>query len=514
MKGLDTLGEDIEAYLARHERKELVRLLTAGSVDDGKSTLIGRLLYDTQTIYEDQLAAVRRDSQRKSSVPGAIDLSLLMDGLRAEREQGITIDVAYRYFSTAHRKFIIADCPGHEQYTRNMATGASNCDLAVILIDARHGVQRQTKRHSFIVSLLGIRHVVVAVNKMDLVGWSEEVFERIREEYADFAARLDIGDLRFTPLSALSGDNVVEASANMPWYEGETLLHYLETVHIASDRNLVDLRFPVQYVNRPNLDFRGFSGTVASGIVRPGDEIVAVPSGQKSRVRTIASYDGELAEAFPPMAVTLTLEDEIDVSRGDALVHPGNLPRVDRSFEAMVVWMAEEPLTPGKGYLFKQTTNLVSGQVSAIRYRVDVNTLHRDGAEAIAMNEVARCRVTVNRPIAFDPYRRNRTTGAFIVIDRLTNRTVGAGMILDRSDEADQIAEGGAEAAAKALSVLLTGRGLDDRLLELSVRSPEPERLSTADLTLDLSTLSEEEAVDRLVRFLRQRGLFLRPPTG
>jgi bifunctional enzyme CysN/CysC len=427
-------GEDIDTYLARHERKELVRLLTAGSVDDGKSTLIGRLLYDTRTIYEDQLAAVHRDSERRGSVGGAIDLSLLTDGLRAEREQGITIDVAYRYFSTAHRKFIIADCPGHEQYTRNMATGASNCDLAVILIDARYGVQRQTKRHSFIVSLLGIRHVVVAVNKMDLVGWSEEVFERIRADYTDFATRLEMGDLRFTPLSALAGDNVVDPSSHMPWYQGETLLHYLETVHVASDRNLVDFRFPVQYVNRPNLDFRGFSGTVASGIVRPGDEIVVSPSGQRSRVKSIVAYEGELAEAFPPMAVTLTLEDEIDISRGDALAHPGNLPRVDRAFEAMVVWMAEEPLTPGRAYLFKHTTNLVSGQVAAIRYRVDVNTLHRGEADSLAMNEVARCRIVVNRPLAFDPYRQNRTTGAFIVIDRRSNRTVGAGMILDRVD--------------------------------------------------------------------------------
>jgi bifunctional enzyme CysN/CysC len=455
------MGEDIETYLARHERKELVRLLTAGSVDDGKSTLIGRLLYDTQTIYEDQLAAVHRDSERRGSVGGAIDLSLLTDGLRAEREQGITIDVAYRYFSTAHRKFIIADCPGHEQYTRNMATGASNCDLAVILIDARYGVQRQTKRHSFIVSLLGIRHVVVAVNKMDLVGWSEEVFERIRADYTDFATRLEMGDLRFTPLSALAGDNVVEPSTHMPWYQGETLLHYLETVHVASDRNLVDFRFPVQYVNRPNLDFRGFSGTVASGIVRPGDEIVVAPSGQRSRVKSIVAYEGELAEAFPPMAVTLTLEDEIDISRGDALAHPGNLPRVDRAFEAMVVWMAEEPLTPGRAYLFKHTTNLVSGQVAAIRYRVDVNTLHRGEADSLAMNEVARCRIVVNRPLAFDPYRQNRTTGAFIVIDRRSNRTVGAGMILDRPDLAetadDRWAGDTPEAARAAQASQVTG---------------------------------------------------------
>ncbi len=315
--------EDIGAYLAAQERKELLRFLTAGSVDDGKSTLIGRLLYDTQLIYEDQLAAVKRDSERKGTTGGAIDLSLLMDGLKAEREQGITIDVAYRYFSTSRRKFIIADCPGHEQYTRNMATGASNCDLAIILIDARHGVQRQTRRHSFIVSLLGIRHVVVAINKMDLVGWSESRFDEIRHEYADFATRLDMRDLRFIPLSALLGDNLVEPSAHMPWYQGETLLRLLETVHIASDRNLIDFRLPVQYVNRPNLDFRGFCGTVASGVVRQGDEVMVLPSGQRSRVKALVTYEGDVPQAFPPMAVTVVLEDEIDVSRGSMLVHPG-----------------------------------------------------------------------------------------------------------------------------------------------------------------------------------------------
>jgi bifunctional enzyme CysN/CysC len=464
MVRLDTLGEDIDAYLARHERKELVRLLTAGSVDDGKSTLIGRLLYDTQTIYEDQLAAVKKDSERRGSTGGALDLSLLMDGLRAEREQGITIDVAYRYFSTAQRKFIIADCPGHEQYTRNMATGASNSDLAVILVDARHGVQQQTKRHSFIVSLLGIRHVVVAINKMDLVGWSEEVFERIKADYSSFAARLEMPDLRFTPLSALLGDNIVEPSTHMPWYGGETLLHYLETVHVASDRNLIDLRFPVQYVNRPNLDFRGFSGTVASGVVKPGDEVMVVPSGRRTHVEAIVSYEGELAEAYPPMAVTLTLADEVDASRGDVLVHPGNLPRLDRTFDAMIVWMADEPLVAGQGYLFKHTTSVVGGQVSEIRYRIDVNTLHRDQTTALAMNEVARCAVRVNRPIAFDPYRQNRATGSFIVIDRRTNRTVGAGMILDRRSSLgllDDHWEGdtpAAAAAAQASQVTLAER--------------------------------------------------------
>jgi bifunctional enzyme CysN/CysC len=432
---------DIDAYLVQHERKELLRFLTAGSVDDGKSTLIGRLLYDTQTIYDDQLAAVRRDSERRAATGPDIDLSLLMDGLRAEREQGITIDVAYRYFSTSKRKFIIADCPGHEQYTRNMATGASNCDLAIVLVDARQGVLRQTRRHSFIVSLLGIRHVVVAVNKMDLVDWSAEVFERIKDEYSQFATRLDIRDLRFIPLSALKGDNVVEPSARMPWYQGETLLHYLETVHIASDRNLIDLRFPVQYVNRPSADFRGFSGTVASGVLREGDELVVLPSGRTSRVKSIVTADGPLPEAWPPMAVTVTLDDEIDVSRGDMLVHPANVPRLEQTFEAMIVWMADEPLVPGKPYQVKHTTNVVSGRVSRLHYRVDVNTLSRNLVPSLAMNEVGRCTVVVNRPLAFDPYQQNRVTGAFIVIDRLSHGTVGAGMILDRRTSDDVLAD-------------------------------------------------------------------------
>jgi bifunctional enzyme CysN/CysC len=428
----DAVATDITTFLAQQEKKELLRFLTAGNVDDGKSTLLGRLLYDTQLIYEDQLAAVRRDSERQGTTGGEIDLALLMDGLKAEREQGITIDVAYRYFSTSRRKFIIADCPGHEQYTRNMATGASNCDLAIILIDARHGVQQQTRRHSFIVSLLGIRHVVVAINKMDLVGWSEEVFERIKQEYVEFATRLEMNDLRVVPISALKGDNIVEPGTHAPWYQGETLLHLLETVHIASDRNLIDLRFPVQYVNRPNLDFRGFSGTVASGVIREGEEIMVLPSKQRSRVKSIVTYDGTVAEAFPPMAVTVVLEDEIDVSRGSLLVHPHNVPRVDRTVEAMLVWMGEEPMTPGKPYLVKQTTNLVTGTVSRLRYRVDVNTLRREQADGLAMNEVGRCTLTLSRPVAVDPYRQNRTMGAFIVIDRLTNRTVGAGMVLDR----------------------------------------------------------------------------------
>ena len=429
----ELIASDIDTYLAQHERKELVRFLTCGSVDDGKSTLIGRLLFDTQTIYEDQLAAVKKDSERRAPGSGALDLSLLTDGLRAEREQGITIDVAYRYFSTARRKFIIADTPGHEQYTRNMATGASTCDVAIILVDARKGVVSQTRRHSFIASLLGIRHVVVAVNKMDLVDHSEAVFERIREEYAAFADKLEFSDLRFIPVSALNGDNVVQPGPNMPWYHGETLLHYLDTVHVSSDRNLIDFRFPVQYVNRPNLDFRGFAGTIASGVVRSGDEVVALPSGARSRVRSIVSWDGEVPEAFAPMAVTLTLEDEIDVSRGDMLVRPNNVPRVDHDLDAMVVWMAEEPLRPGRQYWIKHTTSLIAGTVSSLRYRISVDTLQRQPTETLQMNEVGRAIVTVSRPLSFDAYRQNRATGAFIVVDRMTNGTVGAGMIVDRA---------------------------------------------------------------------------------
>ena len=456
----DAAATDITTFLAQQEKKELLRFLTAGNVDDGKSTLIGRLLYDTQLIYEDQLAAVRRDSERQGTTGGEIDLALLMDGLKAEREQGITIDVAYRYFSTSKRKFIIADCPGHEQYTRNMATGASNCDLAIILIDARYGVQQQTRRHSFIVSLLGIKHVVVAINKMDLVGWSEEVFETIKREYVEFATRLEMNDLRVVPISALKGDNIVEPSTNAPWYQGETLLHLLETVHIASDRNLIDLRFPVQYVNRPNLDFRGFSGTVASGVIRQGDEIMVLPSNQRSRVKAIATYDGDVPEAFPPMAVTVVLEDEIDVSRGSLIVHPHNVPRVDRTFEAMLVWMGEEPMAPSKPYLVKQTTNLVTGTVSRLRYRVDVNSLRREPADGLAMNEVGRCTVTLSRPVAVDAYRQNRTMGAFIVIDRLTNRTVGAGMVLDRrvsEDAAPSAWDGDTREAALAAAPTAVG---------------------------------------------------------
>lgn len=430
----DLIATDINEYLLQHEQKELMRFITCGSVDDGKSTLIGRLLYESKMIFEDQIAAIQRDTQRFGTTGGEIDLALLTDGLEDERQQGITIDVAYRYFSTDKRKFIIADTPGHEQYTRNMATGASTADLAIILIDARQGVLVQTRRHSFLVSLLGIKHIVVAVNKMDLVDFSQERFEEIKREYTDFAARLDLPDVHFMPISALKGDNVVAPSEKMPWFNGPPLMRLLETVYIGSDRNLEDFRFPVQHVNRPNLDYRGFCGTIASGIVRKGDEIMALPSRKTSKVKAIVTFDGELEEAFAPQAVTLTLEDEIDISRGDTIVRPGNVPRVANKFEAMVVWMNEEPMVPGKSYLIKQTTKMAPCQVTTLRYQVDVNTLNRKDAPTLKLNEIGRCAITVNQPIAFDAYKRNRSTGAFILIDRLTNATVAAGMIREGSE--------------------------------------------------------------------------------
>jgi len=425
-------ADSIEAFIEQYRRRDIHRFLTCGSVDDGKSTLIGRLLHDSQMIYDDQLQAVRRDSLRHGTTGANIDLALLVDGLQAEREQGITIDVAYRYFSTSRRKFIIADTPGHEQYTRNMATGASNCDLAVILVDATRGVLNQTRRHSFIAALLGIRHLVLAVNKMDLVGWSESRYDEIRDDFTAFAARLQISDVHFIPLSALLGDNVVRASDRMPWYAGGPLLAYLENVHIASDRNLIDLRFPVQLVQRPNADFRGYAGTLASGVLRKGDEVMVVPSGQRARVRSILTLEGEQEQAFPPMPVTVTLTEHVDVSRGDMLVHPNNVPRLEQELEAMLVWMSEDGLRPGGEYIVKQLTVVVPAIVSDVRYRINVNTLHRESCDRLHLNEIGRVRIEMPRRLAFDAYARNRATGAFILIDRMTNATVAAGMILDR----------------------------------------------------------------------------------
>ena len=428
----DLISADILAYLAQHERKELLRFLTCGNVDDGKSTLIGRLLHDSKMIYEDHLEAITRDSKKSGTTGDEVDLALLVDGLQAEREQGITIDVAYRYFSTAKRKFIIADTPGHEQYTRNMATGASTCDLAIILVDARYGVQTQTKRHSFITSLLGIKHIVVAINKMDLMDFDQEVFERIKADYLAFAERIELqpSSLHFVPMSALKGDNVVNRSERAPWYEGQSLMEILESVEIAGDRNFDDLRFPVQYVNRPNLNFRGFAGTLASGIVRKGDEVTVLPSGKRSKVKSIVTFDGELEQATPGEAITVTLEDEIDVSRGDMLVHADNQPRIVDSFDAMLVWMADEPMLPGKKYDIKRATSYVPGSIASITHRVDVNTLDHGPASSLQLNEIGRVKVSLDASIALDGYAQNRTTGSFIVIDRLTNGTVGAGMII------------------------------------------------------------------------------------
>ena len=435
----DLIAEDILAYLTQHEHKDLLRFLTCGNVDDGKSTLIGRLLHDSKMIYEDQIAAIRKDSARFGTTGDDFDPALLMDGLEAEREQGITIDVAYRYFSTTRRKFIIADTPGHEQYTRNMATGASTCDLAIILIDARHGVQTQTRRHSYIVSLLGIRHIVVAINKMDLVDYSEAVFKDIQREYLAFADRLHFKDIHFLPISALKGDNVVNPSPSMPWCLEPPLMTLLDSIEIASDLNLVNPRFPVQYVNRPHLDFRGYSGTMASGIFRAGDPIMVLPSRKTSQIASIHTFDGPLEEAFQGQAVTLTLTDEIDVSRGDTLVRPDDQPLLEANILAQVVWMNEAALVPGRQYLIKHNTRSVTGCFREIRYRIDVNTQTHHSSTQLHLNEIGLVEVVLNAPIPFDPYSVCQGTGAFIIIDRLTNATVGAGMIVGLSDLEDEL---------------------------------------------------------------------------
>jgi bifunctional enzyme CysN/CysC len=459
----ELISTDINAYLAQHERKELLRFLTCGNVDDGKSTLIGRLLHDSKMIYEDQLAAVQADSVKSGTTgSGKIDLALLVDGLQAEREQGITIDVAYRYFSTSTRKFIIADTPGHEQYTRNMATGASTCDLAIILIDARYGVQTQTKRHSFIASLLGIRHIIVAINKMDLAAYSEDVFNKIKQDYLDFTSTLDLHDICFIPMSALDGDNVVNRSENMPWFTGLPLMEALNTIPIANDHNFDDARFPVQYVNRPNLDFRGFCGTVASGVFHKGDVVTALPSGKSSKIKAIVTYDGELEKAFPPMAVTFTLEDEIDVSRGDMLIgKEKSSPVVSDKFRASIVWMAEKPLTPGRQYTIKLATRSVYGSISLIHHRIDVNTLEHHDTNELKLNEIGSCTLSVTAPVVFDPYKVSKGTGSFIIIDRLTNGTVGAGMITGITEDQDLKPVSAADRAARynqaATAIALTG---------------------------------------------------------
>jgi bifunctional enzyme CysN/CysC len=422
----------LEAFLRENENKELLRFSTAGSIDDGKSTLIGRLLHDSKSVYEDVLASVKKASTERHFETEVMDFSLLTDGLKAEREQGITIDVAYRYFSTPKRKFIIADTPGHEQYTRNMATGASTANLSIVLIDARNGVLPQTKRHAFIASLLGVPHLVVAVNKMDAVGYDRAVYDRIRAEFEDFSRKLSTVDVRFIPISALKGDNVVHRSPRMPWYEGESLLELLETVYIGSDVNLIDLRFPVQLVLRPNMDFRGYAGQLVSGVIRKGDAVMALPSRAVSRVKSIVTFDGELDEAYPPMSVVVTLEDERDISRGDMLVHVHNQPRLERHFECMLVWMSDAPMDPARAYLIKHTTQVTRMRVDEVRYKVDVNTLNRVAADRLTLNEIGRIVFTAHKPLFYDPYTKNRGTGSFILIDPISNGTVAAGMIIDR----------------------------------------------------------------------------------
>ena len=431
----DAVSETIEEFLQRHEGSELLRFTTAGSVDDGKSTLIGRLLYDTKGVYEDQIAAVKNSRLNRSTAE--FDLSLLTDGLRAEREQGITIDVAYRYFHTPRRKFIIADTPGHEQYTRNMATGASTASLAIVLVDARKGVLPQSRRHAYISWLLGIPHLVVAINKMDLVDFSEEVFGQIRSAFLEFGGKVGLPEPVFIPMSALDGDNVVTRSARTPWYDGPILLDYLETVPITTTHNFEDLRLPVQYVVRPDLDFRGYAGQLASGLLRPGDAVMVLPSGRASRVKRIVTYDGDLDLAHPPMSITVTLEDEIDISRGDMLVSPARMPHVSRRVEAMLVWMSGVPLEAGKGYLLKHTTQMTSATVTAIRHRVDINTLRHEPAEKLELNEIGEVTMETTRPLFYDAYRRNRSSGAFVLIDPITNATLGAGMLLERARPAE-----------------------------------------------------------------------------
>ncbi|MCJ8327945.1 MAG: sulfate adenylyltransferase subunit CysN [Campylobacterales bacterium] len=433
------IASDIESYLKEHENKELLRFITCGSVDDGKSTLIGRLLHDSKMIFEDQLAAIKKDSIKSGTTDGEFDLALLVDGLQSEREQGITIDVAYRYFATDKRKFIIADTPGHEQYTRNMATGASTADLAIILIDARYGVQTQTRRHSFITKLLGIKHLIIAINKMDLVDFSEERYEEIVSEYQEFADEIGLtSDITMIPLSALNGDNVVNLSDKSPWYKGLTLMSTLETLEISSDRDLSHFRMPVQYVNRPNLNFRGFCGTIAAGIINVGDSITVLPSGKSSRVKEIVTYDGNLPYAYAQMAITLTLEDEIDISRGDVIVKSDEQADVSDTFDVNIVWMDEKPLTKGTSYYIKRAATVTTATIDSFYYKTDVNTLEQTACNTLNLNEIAHVKLSLNQKIAYDSYDHIKTMGSFVIIDRVTNNTVGAGMIVKKSESSSK----------------------------------------------------------------------------
>ena len=457
---------DIEGYLKEHENKDMLRFLTCGSVDDGKSTLIGRMLYDSKMIFDDQLSAAEGESKKYGTTGEKIDMALLVDGLQSEREQGITIDVAYRFFATENRKFIIADTPGHEQYTRNMVTGASTADVAIILIDARKGILTQTRRHSFIVSLLGIEHVVVAINKMDLVDFSEDVFNEISAAYGALADELGIKNTYYLPVSALDGDNVVDKSTHTPWFDGKPLLALLDTMDISKEQKEEDFRFPVQYVNRPNLDFRGFCGSIASGVVKVGDEITVLPSGKTTKVKSIINA-GDITEenrlvttdtAYAPMAVTITTEDEVDISRGDMIVHTKNLPRVSNSLKVMLVWMDEKPMDLEKTYDIKRATSVVPGFFEHINYKIDVNTYKREKVHKLLLNDIASCKMVLTQPIAADAYETNRLTGSFIVVDRITNDTVGAGMIVGvsrREQDVSKLAHKHYTDAEKALNLYI-----------------------------------------------------------
>jgi sulfate adenylyltransferase large subunit len=431
---------NIKKILDLNENKDLLRFTTAGSVDDGKSTLIGRLLYDSKTVFEDHLKSLKKDSAKHGTVGKEVDYALLLDGLKAEREQGITIDVAYRYFSTPKRKFIIADTPGHEQYTRNMATGASTANLAIILVDASRGILPQTRRHSFIASLLGIKHIIIAVNKMDLVHYDKEVYEKIKDEFTSFSAKLNVQDIHFIPISALKGDNVVEQSVNMPWYKGTPILNYLEEVHIASDENLIDLRFPVQYVSRPSREFRGYSGAIASGIIRIGDKIMALPSEKISKVSRIISASGDVQEAFAPMSATVCLKDEIDISRGDMLVHVNNQPEYSNEIDSILVWMDEKKIEVNKRYILKHSCNNISCTIDSINYKFNINTLSKDKkTKELNLNEIGRVRIHTQKSLFYDSYLKNRKSGSFILIDPISNLTVAAGMIIHSGKKLDAI---------------------------------------------------------------------------
>jgi len=506
----ELIADDILSYLKQHENKELLRLLTCGSVDDGKSTLIGRLLHDTKMIYEDHMASLKSDSAKMGTTGEKLDLALLVDGLQAEREQGITIDVAYRYFSTDKRKFIIADTPGHEQYTRNMATGASTAQLAILMIDARHGVMTQTRRHSFIASLQGIRHIVVAVNKMDLVDFSEERFNEIREDYLAFASKLGLKDVRFVPLSALDGDNVVNRSENTPWFTGQPLMEILETVEVSRDKNLEHFRFPVQYVTRPNLNFRGFCGTIASGVIRPGETVMALPSRRTSKVKEIVTFDGNLDEAYIDQAVTLTLEDEIDISRGDMLVKADDEPEVGNRFNANIVWMTDAPLETGRLYDIKLGPTFTSGTVKKIHHQTDVNSLEQNpNPSQLQLNEIGLCELTLNQPVAFDAYQRNHATGSFIVIDRLTNVTVGAGMIAGLADGLESLDPVTAEERERRLAqkpVIIACNGKQAAALALAVERALFDQGRTAVVVSEENTGDADER-RRVAQLLTAHGL-------